>query len=827
MSLAPDSAVTPYQKDGSPRVRASFDRGWKFTRFGPMPDGSQRPELEGLERPEMPDNSWTPVDLPHDWAIAGPFRGDLPNNTGKLPWAGIGWYRKTLTLPPSAAGKRLFLDFDGAMSHPKVYVDGKLAGEWAYGYSSFRVELTPHLTPGKPAVIAVRLDNPPDSSRWYPGGGLYRHVWLVTTDPVHIAQWGVFVRTPEVSAERATVAADTNVENQSANAVSVVVRQEIISGGRVVTRTDAPSINIAPSASVRVPRQLTINRPRLWDTAAPNLYTLRTTVLADGKEVDRLETLFGIRTAVWDADKGFLLNGKVVKLNGVCNHHDLGPLGAAVYTRGIERQLELLKEMGCNAIRTSHNPPAPELLDLCDRMGFLVLDEAFDCWRRGKTRNDYGRDFDAWHERDVIALVHRDRNHPCIVAWSSGNEVPEQGNPAGHEIARRLTALFKREDPTRPVTAGCNNGQAGTNGFSEAIDLMGYNYKPHLYDDFHARYPKQPVYGSETSSCVSSYGEYFFPVEQDKSKGFFNYQVSSYDLYAPPWAMKPDLEWEGLDRNPFTAGEFVWTGFDYLGEPTPYNSDRTNALNFTDPEERRRAMELFERLGGKSPSRSSYFGILDLCGFKKDRFYLYQSRWRPDHPMAHLLPHWNWPNRVGQVTPVHVYTSGDEAELFLNGKSLGRRKKEPLVYRLVWDDVKYEPGELKVIAYRQGRKWAEAARRTTGPAVALKLEADRTRLKANGADLSFITARVVDARGDIVPTASQTIRFEVAGPADLAAVGNGDAICQMSFAGREYPAFHGLTLAVLRARYDGNGTAVLRASAPGLRGAEVKISTTP
>jgi beta-galactosidase len=808
------------------RTRQSFNRGWKFARFGPMPDGSTLPEPAGIERPETYDNFWPSLDLPHDWAIAGPFRPEVPNSTGKLPWAGIGWYRKKLLLPASAiAGKRVFLDFDGAMSHPKVFLDGELVGEWAYGYNSFRVELTPRLTADKPTgVIAVRLDNPPDSSRWYPGGGLYRNVWLVITDPVHVAYGGVFVRTPEVSAERATVATDTTVDNQSEKAVSVIVRQEVISDGRIVARADSAAGSIAPGASLPFAAQMPVERPKLWDIVSPNLYTLRTTVLTDGKETDRVETPFGIRTAVWDAEKGFLLNGRVVKLNGVCNHHDLGPLGSAVYTRGIERQLELLKEMGCNAIRTSHNMPAPELLDICDRMGFLVIDEAFDCWRRSKTRNDYARDFEAWHERDVVNFVRRDRNHPCVIAWSSGNEVPEQGNAAGQEVSRHLTALFKREDPTRPVTAGCNFPQAGTNGFSETFDLMGYNYKPHLYDDFHARYPKQPVYGSETASCVSSYGEYFFPVEQDKAKGFFNYQCSSYDLYAPPWAMKPDLEWEGLDRNRFTAGEFVWTGFDYLGEPTPYNADRTNGLNFTDPEEQRRAMELFERLGGKSPSRSSYFGILDLCGFKKDRFYIYQARWRPDLKMAHILPHWNWPNRVGQVTPVHVYTRGDEAELFLNGKSLGRRKKESYRYRLVWDEVKYEPGELKVIAYKQGRKWAEATRRTTGPAVALKLEADRNRLRGDGADLSFVTVKVVDARGDIVPDTEPTVQFEVTGPATLAALGNGDATCQTPFVGREYPAFHGLCLAVVRTNYDGRGTAVLRASAPGLKGAEVRVN---
>lgn len=784
--------------------RLSFDRGWKFARFGLMPEGGSLPEPEGLEQPGFSDGAWRTLDLPHDWGIEGPFRGDLPNETGKLPWAGIGWYRKTLPAPPT--GKRVYLDFDGAMSHPKVYVNGKLAGEWAYGYASFRVELTPHLKANGTNLIAVRLDNPPDSSRWYPGGGLYRHVWLVTGEPVHLAHNGVFVYTPEVSAERATVAIEASVEGGTGE-----LRHEVLWKGKVVARAAGPKASVV------------LTRPQLWSGATPNLYTLKTTLWVDGKLSDTQLTTFGVRKIDWSGAKGFLLNGERVTLNGVCNHHDLGLLGGAVHERAIERQLEILKEMGCNAIRTSHNPPAPELLDACDRMGFLVIDEAFDCWRQGKKPNDYHRDFDAWHERDIVAFVHRDRNHPCVIAWSSGNEIPEQGNAAGAALSRELTALFHREDPTRLVAAGCNNGNAGSNGFSETVDLFGYNYKPHLYSAFRARYPRQPLFGSETSSCVSSYGEYFFPVEKDKSKGFFNFQVSSYDLYAPSWAMKPDIEWEGLDKNPSVAGEFVWTGFDYLGEPTPYNQDRTNALNFSDPKEREKAMALFEKLGNHAPSRSSYFGIVDLCGFKKDRFYLYQARWRPELPMAHLLPHWSWPGREGQVTPVHLYTSGDEAELFLNGKSLGRKTRAPLTYRLVWDDVLYAPGELRAVSYKDGKPWAEAVQRTTGPAVQIKLTADRTKL-TGGRDLSFVTVTVVDAKGQQVPSADHLLRFTLTGSAaELAAVGNGDATNPRSFQTTEYPAFHGLALAIIRAKHDTKGEVMLRVEAAGLKGAAVKV----
>lgn len=784
--------------------RISFDRWWRFARFGLMPGGGTKPEPEGLERPGYDDGAWRTLDLPHDWGIEGPFRGDLPNETGKLPWAGIGWYRKAL--PKVEPGKRVYLDFDGAMSHPKVFVNGQLAGEWAYGYASFRVELTKFLKPDGANVIAVRLDNPPDSSRWYPGGGLYRHVWLVTGGPVHLAHHGVFVHTPDVSAERATVVIETALEGGTGE-----IRHEILWKGKVVAKADG-----ARATAV-------LPRPNLWSVAKPQLYQLRTSVLLQGKTVDTQLTTFGIRKIEWSGASGFQLNGERVPLNGVCNHHDLGILGGAVHERAIERQLEILKEMGCNAIRTSHNPPAPELLDLCDRMGFLVIDEAFDCWRRGKKPNDYHLDFDTWHERDIVSFVRRDRNHPCVIAWSSGNEIPEQGSASGAALSRELTDIFHREDPTRLVSAGCNHPAGWMNGFAQSLDLFGYNYKPHLYGEYHARFPNQPLFGSETASCVSSYGEYFFPVEQDKAKGFFNFQVSSYDLYAPSWAMKPDVEWVGLDKNPSVAGEFVWTGFDYLGEPTPYNSDRTNALNFSDPKERERAMALFEKLGNHSPSRSSYFGIVDLCGFKKDRFYLYQARWRPELPMAHLLPHWSWPGREGQVTPVHLYTSGDEAELFLNGKSLGRKKRAPLTYRLVWDDVLYAPGELKAVAYKNGKPWAEAVRRTAGPAVAITLDIDRKKL-VGGRDLSFAVATVVDAKGEQVFAADHLLTFTLTGAAaELAAVGNGDATDPRSFQGTQYPAFHGLALAIIRAHHEAKGEVTLRVDAPRLKGARVKI----
>lgn len=764
------------------------------------------------------DQSWRSLDLPHDWGVEGPFRADLPNETGKLPWAGIGWYRKSFDLAASARGRMVYLDFDGAMQQPTVWVNGVMAGEWKYGYSSFRINLTPHLKFGERNTIAVRLDNPPDSSRWYPGGGIYRHVWMVQTAPVHVAQWGVFVQTPEITDDAATVAISTTIEGGAAQRVS----QQVMDGNQIIAEGDASQESNGLWKS-----HLTVNKPKRWDIDHPFLYTLRTRVTTDGKLVDEYLTNFGIRQIAWDAAQGFLLNGRVVKLNGVCNHHDLGSLGTAVYSRAIERQLEILKAMGCNAIRTSHNPPSPELLDLCDRMGFLVMDEMFDCWHSAKKPNDYHRFFDDWHERDVTALVRRDRNHPSVILWSSGNEIPEQGSPSGHEISKRLTAIFHREDPTRKVTAGCNNLGAAYNGFSDTIDVMGFNYPPRapqIYQEFKSRRPSQPLVGSETSSCVSSRGIYFFPVDWNKGKGFFQFQVSSYDLYAPGWANRPDLDWVQMDQSPNAAGEFVWTGFDYLGEPTPYNQDETNALNFQDEGERKAAMQKLRELGGKAPSRSSYFGIIDLSGFPKDRYYLYQARWNPSLPMVHILPHWNWPDRRGQVTPVHVYSSGDAVELFLNGKSLGSQLRKPNEYRFVWNDVKYEPGELRAVATKNGAKWAEATTRTTGAPASLRITPDHQELLGDGQDLSFVTVEVVDARGNLVPTATHRIDVKIDGPADLMAIDNGDPTDMTTFSLSHRKVFSGKALVIIRSKRGASGKVALQIAGENLGVKAVNLS---
>lgn len=778
------------------------------------------------------DRGWRQLNLPHDWGIEGPFKQEYPGETGKLPWWGVGWYRRHLRVPATERGKQIYLDIDGAMAYASVWLNGHLVGGWPYGYASFELDLTPYTEFGADNVIAIRLDNPPDSSRWYPGGGIYRNVWLVKTAPIHVGHWGTFVTTTDVSKSAATVNLNVSIDNNSAAPANVILKTQLyeLLNGRKTSKPISSSAPIAQTiaggASGSSAMTLHVDSPRLWSLQAPNLYTAVTIVEQNGKTVDSFETVFGIRTIKFDVDKGFFLNGEHVRINGVCDHHDLGPLGAALNTRALERQIELLQEMGVNAIRTSHNPPAPELLELCDRMGILVMDEAFDAWRRAKKKNDYHLLFDDWHEKDLRAMVRRDRNHPSVILWSIGNEIGEQSNAEGHKLAAELATTVHEEDLTRPVTAGANNPNSGYNGFQKTVDVFGVNYKPTEYGKLRQANNALPIFASETASTVSSRGEYFFPVVEDKAQGRADFQVSSYDLYAPRWAFPPDTEFRGLDEFPFTAGEFVWTGFDYLGEPTPYGGDSKTLLNFTDPaEQARRAQELKDSGKITVPSRGSYFGIIDLCGFKKDRFFIYQARWRPDFPMAHILPHWNWPERSGQVTPVHVYTSGDEAELFLNGRSLGRKKLAQYEYRLRWDDVKYVSGELKVIAYKNGKRWAGDVMKTSGPATALTLRADRASVKADGHDLAFVTVTVADRAGLLVPRSKNRMRFSLSGPGEIIAVDNGDATNLESFQAHERNAFNGLCLVIVRAKAGQAGQIKLKAQAEGLTGGEITITT--
>ena len=782
---------------------------------------AHEPQLDvAYLKPGYDDGTWKRVDLPHDWAIAGPFLETGPfGGVGRLPSWGIGWYRKALDIPASDRGRSIFLDVDGAMSYATVWLNGKLVGGWPYGYNSWRLDLTPYVVPGGSNMLAIRLDNPPESSRWYPGGGIYRNVWLTKTAPIHVAHWGTHVRTARVSRDSAEVSLEVVVDNDSRSGATVSVATAIYAldeqgtrSGQPVAQIQPQRLQVAAGASNVATGGVTIARPRLWGpppTQHPHRYVAVTTIRRDGVGIDEFETRFGIRDVRMDPDKGMLVNGERIALKGVNNHHDLGALGAAFNVRAAERQLQMLVEMGANALRMSHNPPAPELLELTDRMGIVVIDEVFDVWERKKTALDTHLIFPDWHEQDLRAMIRRDRNHPSIVIWSIGNEVGEQyTGEEGAAIGRKLAAIVRQEDRSRPTMTAMNYARAHM-PLPATVDLVSVNYQgagirsnPGRFPEFRARFPGKMIFSSESASALSSRGEYQFPVtgaltssvRPDAGGDWNTHQVSAYELYASDFGTSADRSWSAQDQYPYVAGEFVWSGWDYLGEPTPFYS-----------------------------SRSSYSGIIDLAGFKKDRFYLYQARWRPDLPLAHILPHWTWPGREGKFTPVHVFTSGDEAELFVNGKSQGRKKRAEFEYRLRWDLVTYEPGELKVIAYKQGKEWAASTVRTVGPAAKLDLVPDRSEIAADGADLSFITLRVTDQDGNTVPMAKDSVKFSIEGPGEIVATDNGDPTSFVPFPSTERPAFNGLCLAIVRGKPGQKGTITVRAQAPTLQGANVTL----
>lgn len=813
------------------RSETNFDRDWSFARYGLQADGSRIQEPESPEQSSFDDSKWRKLDLPHDWGIEGPFRPDLEGFTGKLPWRGIGWYRKHFDVSAKDKAKQFYLDFDGAMANAEVWLNGKKVGERPYGYISFRVDLTPFIHCGEENVVAVRLNTEKLGSRWYPGAGIYRHVRLIKTDPVHVAQWGVFVKTPQVTDEVATALVNVKVQNNNlveaecGYTVDIYELDEQDALGDKVATSKKKKITVPSEGFLSDSVLLKVMTPERWSLEQTNRYLARVSVYNKKKLVDVYDTPFGFRTIQFTHDNGFLLNGKRVQIKGTCNHHDLGALGAAINTAALRRQLMILKSFGCNAVRTSHNPPAPELLTLADKLGFLVMDETFDCWGFGKKENDYGSLFKEWHERDIESLVCRDRNHPSVILWSTGNEVEEQYRPETG-MAKHLTEVVHRFDTTRPATFGASYpSKSGVNGTELQVDVHGMNYAagvyggPHFYGDFLNKKGHEHLsgYSSESSSTMSSRGEYF-PRK---------FHVSSYDLNEPGWGGLPDQEFAALDRYPGICGEFVWTGFDYIGEPTPFNSDNSVLLNHAaalSGEELAKKKEALEEMEKQRPtSRSSYFGIVDLAGFPKDRYYLYQSRWLPDLPMVHILPHWNFPDRVGKVTPVFIYTSGDEAELFLNGKSLGKKKKQVYEYRLRWDDVIYEPGELKVVAYKNNRQWAENSVKTTGQAVKLKLTPDKTSIKADGEDLVFIRVSFTDKDGNEVPTAEDRISCTLSGAGKIVATDNGDPTCLIPFSKTVRPAFNGLYLAIVKADLDQTGSLHFVAEAEGLEKGEVEI----
>lgn len=786
-----------------------LDSNWKFSK-GDVPDAA---------KPDFKDAKWRTVSVPHDWAITGPFdgRNDLQsvkieqNNeqtatlkagrTGGLPFIGTGWYRRKLAVPGFGRGQRAVLLFDGAMSNAHVFVNGKEVGFWPYGYNSFSLDITSFLKPGDGNLLAVRLQNQPEASRWYPGAGLYRNVHLVVTDDVHIPVWGTYLTTPEITAAQASVRLKTTVETPSGKPQPLRLDTEIRdAAGKVVATTSTNLTN-----GLTFEQNLTVPQPRLWSPETPVLYTASSKLYAGKALKDAFKTSFGIRSFTFEKGVGFSLNGQPRKFKGVCNHHDLGPLGAAINTAALRRQLALLKDLGCDAIRTSHNMPAPELVSLCDEMGFMLMMESFDEWKSPKVKNGYSQYFDEWSEKDLVNMVRHYRNNPSVIMWSIGNEVPDQSNANGPIIAKRLQDIVHREDPTRPVTMGLDRFDDDFKyGIAAVLDIPGFNYKPHRYAEALGKLPQGFLLGSETASTVSSRGVYKFPVEKAKQKQYPDNQSSSYDLEACSWSQTPDEEFAAQDAIPNVMGEFVWTGFDYLGEPTPYDE--------------------------KWPSHSSLFSILDLAGIPKDRYYLYRARWNTAQPTLHLLPHWTWPGRESQTTPVFAYTSYPSAELFVNGQSQGRQTKsssdQPQTrYRLMWNDVKYAPGSIKVVAYdAQGKVVATEEIKTAGAPHHIQLVADRTALTADGKDLAFITARVEDAQGNLCPDAAQSLSFAVSGAGSFRAIGNGDPTSLESFQKPQMKVFQGQLVAIVQTN-TAAGTVQVKASSTGLQDGAVTLQT--
>lgn len=889
------NSVKIYSQDQFVRERISLNTGWNFMRYDNNPDNliyDVRPKIEAENdskvadskpteaikveakeavlknwilpsgndfikdlskkhiRPEgnpgfdfpfvqanFKDDAWEKVSLPHDWAINKPFyTGDKPEvggGMGRLPSQGVAWYRKKIDIVAADQSKNIYLDIDGAMSYAMVWLNGHLVGGWPYGYNSFRLDLTPYINFGKPNQLAIRIDNPNHSARWYPGGGLYRNVWLTKVAPVHVAQWGTFISTPKVSASQATINLSLKIENNTANIQKVEAQTELFAvdnfgkaKGKAIAVFSAENFNLNANEKQSKDCKLILNNPKLWGVyplQKQNLYLARTRLFINQKQVDQYDTTFGIRNIEFHPTQGLLVNGTKIKIQGVNQHHDLGALGAAFNVRAAQRQLEMLRELGCNAIRMAHNPPAPELLDLTDRMGFLIIDEVFDSWERKKTPHDFHLIFPDWFEPDTRSFIRRDRNHPSIMAWSFGNEVGEQyTDVAGAAIAQKLHDIVLDEDPTRPSSASQNFAKPDM-PFSKVVDFLSLNYQGEgirdapaylhlkggirtapLYPEFQKKFPEKMILSSETASALSTRGSYIFPVTLQNSAPVSDgvganpvtKEVSAYELYTAQFGASPDKVFATQDRHPYVAGEFVWTGWDYLGEPTPYYS-----------------------------ARSSYSGIIDLAGFKKDRFYLYQSRWRPQLPIAHILPHWNWPNREGEITPVHVFTSGDEAELFLNGQSLGRKKKAAFENRIRWDDVAYQAGTLQVIAYKNNKFWAKETVKTTGKASKLLTTVDRSTIKANGEDFAFITIKITDKNGLMVPDAHDKISFSIKGSGQIVATDNGDPANLVSFASPIREAFNGMALVIVKATKDVKGSFKVIATADGLEQATLTIKS--
>ena len=756
--------------------------------------------------------NYKPVTIPHDWAINGPFdkkwdlqfvaivqngeteKTEKSGRSGALPWIGRGFYKTTVDL--KKLPKTALLEFDGAMADPHVYINGKLAGHWAYGYNAFRVDAAPYLKKGK-NEISVSLNNREESSRWYPGGGLYRPVQLVTNaDAATINPWGCYFRTESIGDGKAEVSICTNINN--VDKTLSIENQLVDAAGKVVAQFKYGDFD----AQGNVVKKLTVDNAQLWSPETPYLYKLVTRLYRNNRLIDQTQQKVGIRTVRVAQYDGFQLNGVSRKIKGVCLHHDLGPLGAAVNKAALIRQIRTMKDMGCDAIRTAHNMPSTWQMEVCDSMGMMVMAESFDMWIYPKCKNGYALNFKEWADKDIENLVLNHRNHPSIVMWSIGNEIPEQWSKEGRDISKHLQDICHKFDPTRPVTQGMDRAEdALKSGFAQVMDVPGFNYRVHKYDNNIKQLPKGFLLGSETASTVSSRGVYKFPVEASDSKTYADGQCSSYDVEYCPWSNLPDDDWRMQDDRDYTIGEFVWTGYDYLGEPSPYDE--------------------------YWPSRSSYFGICDLAGLPKDRYYLYRSHWRKDDATLHVLPHWTFPGRDGETTPVYCYTSWPSAELFVNGKSQGRIVKNPATrldrYRLRWNNVKYEPGEIKVVAYDyDGTPKGEKIIRTAGAPARIVLKADRNSISSKGEDLSFVTVSVVDKDGNPCPTATNKMKFNVSGAAKFRAACNGDATSLVAFNSTEMPLFSGELVVVVEGLK--HGAATLSVSADGLTTATLPIT---
>ncbi|MBO5157833.1 MAG: DUF4982 domain-containing protein [Prevotella sp.] len=805
--------------------RRLIDEGWQFT----LSD-SIRMEMFGYC-----DKSWRTLDLPHDWAIEGDFMATAPSGAsgGALP-GGVGWYRKHFNVTDADRGKKLFIDFDGVYMNAKVWFNGHELGQRPYGYSSFRYDLTPYINFDGDNVIAVRVDNSDQpNSRWYSGCGIYRHVYLVSTDMVHVSHWGTWINAEVQKSGKAVFKLDVEIDNETGEPQKAVVMNTLLDADGNEVGSSKSTVKLPAGASRQVVSQsMTLKNPELWSVERPYIYKVRTQVKVDDNIVDEYYTNTGVRSFRFDAEKGFFLNGKNMKINGVCQHHDMGCLGAAVNEDALYRQLKMLRDMGANAVRCSHNPPAPELLNMCDTMGLIVMDESFDMWHRRKTKNDYARFFDKWAERDLTDLVRRDRNHPSILMWSIGNEVLEQWSSAdadnltaeqanlilnaGHDastlakdgeelspnsiLTRNLCNIIRRLDNTRPITAGCNEPDPGNHLFkSGALDIIGFNYHHEWVKDVPKNFPGKPFIFSESVSALQTRDYYMMPsdsVRKAPQEWWMPYtdpsfQCSAYDNMHASWSSTHEQTWDVVKHNDFVGGQFIWTGWDYIGEPTPYGF----------------------------PARSSYFGIIDLAGMPKDVYYMYQGEWT-DRQVCHLFPHWNWLDGQ-QIDLWCYYNNADEVELFINGKSQGVRTKGAHDYHVMWR-VTYEKGEAKVVARKNGKVVATDVRRTAGAPHHIRLTADKTSLAANGKSLSFVNVDIVDADGNVCPWAENQVFFELSGAARLDGVDNGNPASMERFKDNRRKAFFGRCLAVVRSAKQA-GKAVLKARAYGLPDAEIEI----